>query len=164
MAEGSTTKTGKRGNRAGRSKKVEGDKQEREVGNNAQKVTFAKEIGEEYIDYVDFEAMVEEVRKDVLREIREWKEVGDKRIKGLEERIEELEKGLDKLLEVREMDMGVGRMEEGNEGIECKRENKLGNNNVREEQNRIGGGSSYRKSVISMEGISITSEVFSDEK
>lgn len=62
------------------------------------------------------------------------------------------------------MDMGVGRMEEGSERIECKGENKLGNNIVREEQNRIGGGSSYRGSVISMEGISTTSEVFSDEK
>lgn len=38
---------------------------EREVSNNAKKVTFAKEIGEEYIDYIDFEAM-EEVRKEVF--------------------------------------------------------------------------------------------------
>lgn len=76
MAEGSTTNAGKGGKRSWRGKKVEDDKQERcnlEVGNSIKKVTFAKENGKEYIDFIDFEEMVEEVRKDVLREIREWK-------------------------------------------------------------------------------------------
>lgn len=65
------------------------------------------------------------------------------------------------------MDMGVGSMKEKserNKGKEDKRENKLGNSDVKEEYNRNGGCSSYMGSIRSVEGISTTSEVFSDRE
>lgn len=93
--------------------------------------------------------------------------VGDKRIKELEKKMDELEKGLEELIKVRELDMGVGSMEEGSERSEGKENeggNKLGNSDVKEEYNRIGGCSSYMGSVKSVEGISTTSRVFSDRE
>lgn len=64
------------------------------------------------------------------------------------------------------MDMGVGSMKERSErskGKEDKRENKLGNSDVKEEYNRNEGCNSYMGSIRSVEGIS-TSEVFSDRE
>lgn len=102
--------------------------------------------------------------KDILREISVWEEVGNKKIKYLEERMDKLEKGLCNMQEVWKRDIGVGNMEEGSKRIGSGGENKVGKNNVRGEHNGVGGGRSYRRAVISMKGLSKTSKVFSDRE
>lgn len=73
----------------------------------------------------------------------------------MKERIEEIEKGLSKLQEERENEIGVKSMEGGSVETGSKGEKNLDSNSVRGGSNRVGGGSSYRGSALSMEGISM---------